>query len=160
MIVVPDRAGYPAAPKPLPAVTAYDQDNRITSATEDNSSGTAVHTTSYGHDADSNLTSQVHDVAPLPDSTYGTYTYNNLDQLSQETDAKSPADPTPGQLLHQPGRAGCHRDQAEPEQGHLDVLRQRAAVPADRGHLRRHPRLQPPVQLRPQRQHHPERRAN
>jgi YD repeat-containing protein len=75
-------------------VTAYDQDGRTTSVTEDNPAGTAVHTTTYGYDADSSLTSQVHD-ATLATPAYGTYTYNNLDQLSQESDAKSSTDTSP-----------------------------------------------------------------
>jgi RHS repeat-associated protein len=75
-------------------VTAYDQDGRTTSVSEDNSSGTAVHTTTDGYDADSNLTSQIHD-ATLATPAYGTYTYNNLEQLSQESDAKSSTDPSP-----------------------------------------------------------------
>jgi RHS repeat-associated protein len=81
-------------------VTGYDQDNRNTSVTEqhtDPTTGTVttVHTTSYGYDADSNLASQTHDAAPLSNSTYGTYTYNNLNQLSQESDATSATDPSP-----------------------------------------------------------------
>jgi RHS repeat-associated protein len=67
----------------------YDQLDRTTSVEEDNSSGTAVHTTTYGYDAASNLASQTHDGAP------STYDYNNLNQLSQETDAKSSTDTSP-----------------------------------------------------------------
>ena len=70
-------------------VTAYDQDGRTTSVTENNSSGTAVHTTTYGYDADSNQNAMTHDGAP------STYTYNNLEQLSQESDAKSSSDTSP-----------------------------------------------------------------
>jgi YD repeat-containing protein len=97
-------------------VMGYDQDNRNTSVTENNSSGTAVHTTSYGYDADSNLTSQIHDAAPLSNSAYGTYNYNNLDQLASESDATSPADPArrsapssttrPGRCPWRPSRTG------------------------------------------------------
>ena len=67
----------------------YDQLDRTTSVEEDNFSGTAVHTTTYGYDAASNLASQTHDGAP---STYG---YNNLNQLQTETDKKSSSDSDP-----------------------------------------------------------------
>ncbi|HEY2671359.1 MAG TPA: DNRLRE domain-containing protein, partial [Rugosimonospora sp.] len=53
-------------------VTQYDPDDRTASVAEDNSSGTAVHTTTYGYDADSNENAMTHDGAP---STYG---YNDL----------------------------------------------------------------------------------
>jgi YD repeat-containing protein len=56
----------------------YDQVDRTRSVEEDNASGTAVHTTTYGYDAASNLASRTHDGAP---STYG---YNNLNQLQTE----------------------------------------------------------------------------
>jgi RHS repeat-associated protein len=68
---------------------AYDQDGRNTSVTEDNSAGTAVHTTTYGYDAASNLTSQVADGAPSG------YAYNDLNQQVKETDAQSSADTDP-----------------------------------------------------------------
>jgi RHS repeat-associated protein len=67
----------------------YDQVDRTTKVEEDNSSGTAVHTTTYGYDAASNLAARTHDGAP---STYG---YNDLNQLQTETDAKSTVDPSP-----------------------------------------------------------------
>jgi YD repeat-containing protein len=70
-------------------VTAYDQDGRTTSVTEDNSSGTAVHTTTYGYDADGNQTAMTHDKVP------STYEYNNVDQQSQQSDAKSSTDTSP-----------------------------------------------------------------
>jgi RHS repeat-associated protein len=70
-------------------VTKYDQDDRTASVTENNSSGTAVHTTTYGYDADSNENAMTHDGAP---STYG---YNDLEQLQTETDKKSTADASP-----------------------------------------------------------------
>ena len=70
-------------------VTKYDQDNRVTSVTENNASGTAVHTTTYGYDADSNQNAMTHDGVP------STYAYNNLEQLSQETDAQSATDTSP-----------------------------------------------------------------
>jgi RHS repeat-associated protein len=72
----------------------YDQADRTTSVTEDNSSGTAVHTTTYGYDADGNLASQTHD-ATLATPAYGTYAYNDLDQLQTETDKKSASDTSP-----------------------------------------------------------------
>jgi RHS repeat-associated protein len=70
-------------------VTAYDQDGRTTSVTENNAAGTAVHTTTYGYDADGNQTAMTHDKVP------STYQYNNLDQQSQQSDAKSSADTSP-----------------------------------------------------------------
>jgi RHS repeat-associated protein len=70
-------------------VTAYDQDGRLTSVTEENSSGGTIHATSYVYDAASNLTSQTHDGAP------STYDYNNLNQLARESDAKSSSDTSP-----------------------------------------------------------------
>lgn len=78
---------------PAAAVTnyamAYDQMDRATSVEEDNSAGTAVHTTTYGYDAASNLTSRTHDGAP------SSYAYNDLNQLSTETDKTSSSDPNP-----------------------------------------------------------------
>lgn len=68
---------------------AYDQLDRNTSVTEDNQAGTAVHTTTYGYDADSNLIARAHDRAP------STYTYNNLSQLVKESDARSSSDNSP-----------------------------------------------------------------
>jgi RHS repeat-associated protein len=69
-------------------VMAYDQQDRNTSVTEENvaADGTVskVHTTTYGYDADSNLTSQTHDGTP------SSYAYNNLNELVTETDANSP----------------------------------------------------------------------
>jgi YD repeat-containing protein len=68
---------------------AYDQLDRNTSVVEDNSSGTAVNTTTYGYDADSSLTSQTHNNAP------SSYTYNNLNRLVKESDATSSSDSNP-----------------------------------------------------------------
>jgi YD repeat-containing protein len=70
-------------------VTAYDQDGRTTSVTENNAAGTAVHTTTYGYDADGNQTAMTHDKVP------STYQYNNLDQQSQQSAAKSSTDTSP-----------------------------------------------------------------
>ncbi|MBO0881191.1 MAG: hypothetical protein J2P17_12755, partial [Mycobacterium sp.] len=70
-------------------ITAYDQDGRTTSVTEKNSSGTTLHTTTYGWDADSNESSMTHDGAP------SAYEYTTLEQLSKETDAKSSSDASP-----------------------------------------------------------------
>ncbi len=65
-------------------VMAYDQLSRLTSVIETNSAGTSAGTTTYGYDADSNLTSR-NDGGP----TTATFTYNNLNQLVSDTDASN-----------------------------------------------------------------------
>jgi RHS repeat-associated protein len=68
---------------------SYDGLNRVTQVTEIAPSGTTQHTTTYGYDANGDLTSRSHDGAP------STYTYDPRNLLSKETDAKSATDPSP-----------------------------------------------------------------
>lgn len=74
----------------------YDQLDRQTMETEANSSST-LHTTAYGYDAASNMTSRTHDAGlPSPaNPSYATYTYNNLNQVTNESDGTSASDPSP-----------------------------------------------------------------
>ncbi len=67
----------------------YDGIDRLTQVQEKDSSGAVQHTTSYGYDADGNLTSRTHDSAP------STYTYDPRNLLARETDATSASDPSP-----------------------------------------------------------------
>ncbi len=68
---------------------SYDGLNRVTQVSELTPSGTTQHTTTFGYDADSNLTSRGHDGAP------SSYAYDPRNLLSKETDAQSATDPSP-----------------------------------------------------------------
>lgn len=67
----------------------YNGINQLTKVAEDNSAGTAVHTTTYGYDAAGNLTSRGHDLAS------SAYTYDPRNLLATETDNASASDPSP-----------------------------------------------------------------
>jgi RHS repeat-associated protein len=67
---------------------SYDGLNRITQLTE-LAAGVTKHTTTYGYDADSNLTSRGHDGAT------SSYAYDLRNLLTKQTDAQSASDPSP-----------------------------------------------------------------
>ena len=67
---------------------SYDGLNRATQVAE-LAAGVTKHTTTYGYDANSNLTSRGHDGAT------STYSYDPRNLLSKETDAQSASDPSP-----------------------------------------------------------------
>ena len=64
-------------------VMRYDRLDRDTTVAEENAAGHALQSTTYGYDADSNLTAQTQDAAP------STFRYNNLDELVAQSDATS-----------------------------------------------------------------------
>ena len=68
---------------------SYDGLNRVTQVAELAPSGVTAHTTTYGYDANGDLTSRSHDGAP------STFAYDARDLLSKETDAQSATDPSP-----------------------------------------------------------------
>jgi RHS repeat-associated protein len=78
---------------PAPAIASYaltyNGIDQLTKVEEDNSAGTAVHTTTYGYDAAGNLASRGHD------SATSSYAYDPRNLLATETDKTSASDPSP-----------------------------------------------------------------
>src|SRR5258708_6915743 len=85
--------GIADSSSPTPAIASYAMTyngiDQLTKVEEDNSAGTAVHTTTYGYDAAGNLASRGHD------SATSAYAYDPRNLLATETDKTSATDPSP-----------------------------------------------------------------
>jgi RHS repeat-associated protein len=87
----------PTSPAVKNYAMTYDQVNRLTEVKETGSSGNTVHDTTYGYDADSNLTSRAHD------TTSAQYSYGDpRNLLTKEVDTPSSGSPQTTTFAYNP----------------------------------------------------------